>query len=116
MKKYFLINIIWITLVAIMLAGCGKKKNYTNTEVKCPEAEIETIEEIADIESLAPEEPTEEEMQLSSHLLFIKSASGNGSYEAYDSQGAEYSISLADTFPDEQKANLYDMAVVEVTA
>lgn len=114
MKDNRIIKIFFCIIFIFVLVGCGKTNIVVEQQSKIPEVEIENIEN--EFQVVVLEEPINEDKQIYSLLLTIMSASEDSSYLAYNSDGKEYKLLLADTFPEEDKVNLSKMEVVEVTS
>lgn len=117
-NRRIIIQFLCIALFASMLSGCGKSDTQTGEQSEIFEAETETLTDDLEIESESPviEEPVSDDKQIYSHLLIITSAGEDGSYQAYDSDGKAYILSLADSFPEEDREALTEMTVVETTS
>ena len=107
MKKKNLMNVLAVAVTCAMLAGCSQQAD-TTAPTKAEEETIDT----ADTEEVA-EEP--EEVKEASYLLSITAANEDGTYSACDAEKTDYTLTLDETFPEEQKELLVPEAVVTVT-
>ena len=107
MKKKNLMNVLAVAVTCAMLAGCSQQAN-TTAPAKAEEETIDT----ADTEEVA-EEP--EEVKEASYLLSITAVNEDGTYSACDAEKTDYTLTLDETFPEEQKELLVPEAVVTVT-
>lgn len=107
MKKKNLMNVLAVAVTCAMLAGCSQQAD-TTAPAKAEEETIDT----ADTEEVA-EEP--EEVKEASYLLSITAANEDGTYSACDAEKTDYTLTLDETFPEEQKELLVPEAVVTVT-
>lgn len=95
MKKKNLMNVLAVVVTCAMLAGCSQQAD-TTAPAKAEEETIDT----ADTEEVA-EEP--EEVKEASYLLSITAANEDGTYSACDAEKTDYTLTLDETFPEEQK-------------
>ena len=107
MKKKNLMNVLAVAVTCAMLAGCSQQAN-TTAPAKAEEETIDT----ADTEEVV-EEP--EEVKEASYLLSITAANEDGTYSACDAEKTDYTLTLDETFPEEQKELLVPEAIVTVT-
>ena len=107
MKKKNLMNVLAVAVTCAMLAGCSQQAD-TTAPAKAEEETIGT----EDTEEVA-EEP--EEVKEASYLLSITAANEDGTYSACDAEKTDYTLTLDETFPEEQKELLVPEAVVTVT-
>ena len=107
MKKKNLMNVLAVAVTCAMLAGCSQQAD-TTAPAKAEEETIDT----EDTEEVA-EEP--EEVKEASYLLSITAVNEDGTYSACDAEKTDYTLTLDETFPEEQKELLVPEAVVTVT-
>ena len=107
MKKKNLMNVLAVAVTCAMLAGCSQQAD-TAAPTKAEEETIDT----ADTEEVA-EEP--EEVKEASYLLSITAVNEDGTYSACDAEKTDYTLTLDETFPEEQKELLVPEAIVTVT-
>lgn len=107
MKKKNFMNVLAVAVTCAMLAGCSQQAD-TTAPAKAEEETIDT----EDTEEVA-EEP--EEVKEASYLLSITAANEDGTYSACDAEKTDYTLTLDETFPEEQKELLVPEAVVTVT-
>ncbi len=108
MKKKHLFNVLAVAVTCAMLAGCSKP-----TETAAPTKEEEETVDNAVVEEEEEKEP--EEVKEVSYLLSVTAVNEDGTYSACDAEKTEYLLTLAEAFPEEQKALLSPEAVVTVT-
>ena len=126
MKYNTIRALICITVTASVLTGCGVKNTPTPSDNITNEAVIEEVNTIdeqtnenesdekieVEEETAAMGESIETEAEtpapiIEKELLLSIISSGEGNtYKACDEQGVEYDLSLADTFPEEEKSLL----------
>ena len=114
MKKKCLMNVLAVAVTCAMLAGCSQQTANT-APTKADEETIDTADTEEVAEEPEEEKEKEEEVQEVAYLLSVTSANEDGTYSGCDKEKTEYTLTLSEAFPEEQKELLKPEAVVTVT-
>lgn len=109
MKKKQLALILAVCMGASLLGGCGNSADPAETEKVIGEVTEEEPEEVVE------EIPAEPVYETVSYELYVAAGNEDGTFRAYDKDEQEYTLSLADSLSEDEKALVTEGAALVIS-